>query len=94
MRSETLVVQAFCRLGERNLKKKLRKRLEEPEVPADRLHGFSNHYKINLRSSGYRLVYEVEKESISVIVITVGKRERSSVYLKAAKRSKDLKQTE
>jgi len=70
------------------LKKKLRERLEAPEVPADRLHGFRNHYKIKLRSSGYRLVYEVEKKSISIIVITVGKRERSSVYIKAAKRSK------
>ena len=70
------------------LKKKLRERLEEPEVPADRLHGFQNHYKIKLRSSGYRLVYEVEKQSISVLVITVGKRERSSVYIKAAQRTK------
>lgn len=43
------------------LKKKLRERLEEPEVLADRLHGFKNHYKIKLRSSGYRLVYEVEE---------------------------------
>ncbi len=70
------------------LKKKLRERLEQPEVPADRLHGYTNHYKIKLRSSGYRLVYEVEKRSISIIVITVGKRERSSVYIEAAKRSK------
>jgi len=70
------------------LKKKLQERLDEPEVPADRLHGFKNHYKIKLRSSGYRLVYEVEKEEISIIVITVGKRERSEVYNKAKKRTK------
>lgn len=70
------------------LKKKLQERLDEPEVPADRLHGFKNHYKIKLRSSGYRLVYEVEKEEISIIVITVGKRERSEVYIKAKKRTK------
>ena len=69
------------------LKKKLKERLEQPEVPADRLHGFQSHYKIKLRSSGYRLVYEVEKGTVSVIVITVGKRERSSVCIKAAKRS-------
>ena len=53
------------------LKKKLRERLEEPIVPADRLIGFKNHYKIKLRSAGYRLVYEVYQEEISVIVITV-----------------------
>jgi mRNA interferase RelE/StbE len=69
------------------LKKKLKERLTEPVVPSDRLHGFKNHYKIKLRSSGYRLVYEVDQGEVSVIVITVGKRERSEVYLKARKRS-------
>jgi len=43
------------------LKKKLSERLTSPEVPADKLRGFDNHYKIKLRSSGYRLLYEVEK---------------------------------
>lgn len=69
------------------LKKKLRDRLQEPVVPADRLIGFKNHYKIKLRSAGYRLVYEVDRGEISIIVITVGKRERSDVYIKAKKRS-------
>jgi mRNA interferase RelE/StbE len=69
------------------LKKKLKERLDEPVVPADRLIGFKNHYKIKLRSAGYRLVYEVDQGEISVIVITVGKRERSEVYMKAKKRS-------
>lgn len=75
------------------LKKKLKERLEHPEVAADRLHGFRNHYKINLKSSGYRLVYEVENETVSVIVITVGKRERSSAYIKAARRTKGPNQS-
>ena len=70
------------------LKKKLKERLDEPVVPADRLTGFKNHYKIKMRSAGYRLVYEVDQEEISVVVITVGKRERSEVYIKAKKRSK------
>lgn len=69
------------------LKKKLRERLQEPVVPAERLIGFKNHYKIKLRSAGYRLVYEVVHGIVSVIVITVGKRERSEVYIKAKKRS-------
>ena len=67
------------------LKKKLKERLNDPDVPADRLTGFKNHYKIKLRSAGYRLVYEVDQRNISVIVITVGKRERSEVYIKAKK---------
>ena len=69
------------------LKKKLRERLDEPIVPADRLIGFKNHYKIKLRSAGYRQVYEVDQGEVSVIVITVGMRERSDVYSKAKKRS-------
>ena len=69
------------------LKKKLKERLNEPIVPGDRLHGFKNHYKIKLRSSGYRLVYEIDQGAVSVIVITVGKRNRSEVYLSAKKRS-------
>ena len=70
------------------LKKKLQERLIEPLVPGDRLHGFQNHYKIKLRSSGYRLVYEVDDSEISVIVITVGKREKAAVYAKAIRRTK------
>ena len=69
------------------LKKKLKERLENPVVPPDRLTGFKNHYKIKLRSAGYRLVYEVDEGEVSVIVITVGKRERSVAYRRAKKRS-------
>ena len=70
------------------LKKKLSERLINPEVPTDKLRGFDNHYKIKLRSSGYRLLYEVEKSTITIYVITVGKREKSMVYKKAKARRK------
>jgi len=40
-------------------RKKLTERLEAPHVPTAKLSGFGNHYKIKLRASGYRLVYEV-----------------------------------
>ena len=68
------------------LKKKLKERLQDPHVPASQLYGFENHYKIKLRASGYRLVYEVIKKEIVVLVIAVGKREKGLVYKKAAKR--------
>lgn len=71
------------------LKKKLAERLDNPVVPADRLHGFENHFKIKLRSSGFRLVYEVAEKEITVYVIAVGKRDKSSVYKNAVKRSKN-----
>lgn len=61
-------------------KRKLDERLQHPEVPGDRLRGFPHHYKIKLRQAGYRLVYEVEKNTITVFVITVGKRENDFVY--------------
>jgi mRNA interferase RelE/StbE len=71
------------------LKKKLKERLQQPHVPASRLYGFENHYKIKLRASGYRLVYEVIESEIVVLVIAVGKRDRSLVYKKASNRKKD-----
>ncbi|PRD26445.1 UNVERIFIED_CONTAM: relE [Trichonephila clavipes] len=70
-------------------KKKLAERLETPRVPGDALHGLQDHYKIKLRSAGYRLVYRVEDQSITVTVVAVGKRERSDVYKSAVARSKE-----
>ena len=68
------------------LKKKLAERLENPHVPADRLRGAKNRYKIKLRSSGYRLVYELRDMELIVAVVAVGRRERNSVYRVAARR--------
>jgi mRNA interferase RelE/StbE len=70
-------------------KKKLAERLKTPRVPGDALHGLSDHYKIKLRSAGYRLVYRVEDTTITVTVVAVGKRERSEVYRAASSRSSD-----
>ena len=70
------------------LKKKLKERLQNPRVPASRLHGFENHYKIKLRASGYRLVYEIVESEIVVMVVAVGKRDKNLIYQKASKRKK------
>ena len=67
--------------------KKLAQRLEVPRVPGDALRGLDDHYKIKLRSSGYRLVYRVDGTDATVIVVAVGQRDRSRVYKKAEKRS-------
>ncbi len=67
-------------------KKKLKERLTSPHIKNSKLSGFKNHYKIKLRSSGYRLVYEVIDEIIYILAIAVGKREKNSVYKKARKR--------
>lgn len=70
------------------LKKKLKERLQNPHIFANQLHGFDNHYKIKLRASGFRLVYEVIEKEVVVLVIAVGKREKNLVYKKASKRRK------
>ena len=67
-------------------KAKLAKRLVNPRVPAAKLSGHKDRYKIKLRGLGYRLVYEVRDRELIVIVIAVGKRERNAVYALAAKR--------
>lgn len=61
-------------------KKKLKERLENPHVPSAVLFGASNAYKIKLRQPGYRLVYCVEDQTITVTVIAVGKRDRNEIY--------------
>jgi mRNA interferase RelE/StbE len=67
-------------------RKKLRERCETPRVPSARLFGSKDRYKIKLRSAGYRLVYAVEDDRLVVLIIAVGKRDRSQVYETAAKR--------
>jgi mRNA interferase RelE/StbE len=66
-------------------KTQLKKRLENPHIPASRLKGYTNYYKIKLRSAGYRLVYEVEDEAITVYVISVGRRDTIYKTLKKRK---------
>ena len=71
---------------QKQFKKKLAERLKHPVVPASRLFGTTNRYKIKLRQSGFRLVYEVVDSEVVVLVVAVGKRERNKVYQAAAKR--------
>ncbi|AOE87705.1 RelE toxin [Pseudomonas sp. TCU-HL1] len=57
-----------------------------PRVASDSLHDMPDCFKIKLRAAGYRLVYRVEDERITVVVISVGKRERGLVYNRARNR--------
>lgn len=66
--------------------KKLRERLEHPRVAAAALRGMPDHYKIKLRQLGYRLVYRVRDDVVTVTVVAVGKRERNRVYDAARRR--------
>ena len=59
-------------------KAKLEERLQNPCVSSAQIE--KNRYKIKLRGVGYRLVYEVRDNELVIMVIAVGKRERSEVY--------------
>lgn len=61
-------------------KKKLKERLEQPCVEAARVSGGGNLYKIKLRAVGFRLVYQVDGGIVTVLVLSVGKRERNTAY--------------
>ncbi len=78
--------QALDSTIQKQFKKKLAERLKHPVVPASRLFGITNRYKIKLGQSGFRLVYEVIDSEVVVLVVAVGKRERNKVYQAAAKR--------
>ena len=68
-------------------KQKLVERLETPHIPSAKLRDSNDRYKIKLRGVGYRLVYEVRDEIVTVLVVAVGKRDKSEVYVKAGQRS-------
>jgi len=67
-------------------KKKLAERLLQPHVPAAKLAGLPNAYKIKLRATGFRLVYEVNEHTVTVTVVAVSKREDNAVYQAARAR--------
>lgn len=71
---------------QQQLKKKLSERLENPHVPGDQLRGYQSVYKIKLRASGYRLVYEVDDDTVILLVIVVEKRDREVVDRKLRQR--------
>ncbi|ASY81924.1 addiction module toxin RelE [Pectobacterium polaris] len=86
---EEHALKEFKKLGapvREQFTKKLKEVLQNPHVPANRLHGMADCYKIKLRSAGYRLVYQVLEHEIVVLVLAMGKRERSEVYKTAKDR--------
>ncbi|WP_431225964.1 type II toxin-antitoxin system RelE family toxin (plasmid) [Serratia sp. L9] len=72
------------------LKKKLAQIVKNPRVEANRLHSLPDCYKIKLHASGYRLVYKVEDETVVILVLAVGKRERLEVYKAATTRLRQV----
>jgi mRNA interferase RelE/StbE len=67
-------------------KNKLAKVLENPRIASAALMGMPNCYKIKLRKAGFRLIYCVDDETVVVLVIAVGKRDKGRVYADAMRR--------
>lgn len=65
---------------------KLQERLDNPRVQADALHNMKDCYKIKLRSVGYRLVYQVQDDRVVILILALGKRDKSKVCEDAKKR--------
>ncbi len=55
-------------------------------MPASKLRGFENVYKIKLRASGYRLLYQVKDDQLIVLVIAIARHEHNEVYKRLKKR--------
>ncbi len=71
-----------------SFKAKLEKILHTPRIEANRLRGFPGCYKIKLRQSGYRLIYQVREQEVMVFVVAIGKRDREKAYAAADLRLK------
>lgn len=65
---------------------RLAERLANPRVPSAALHGMPDCYKIKLRDAGYRLVYRVVDQTITVVVIAIGRRDGGDAYRAAERR--------
>lgn len=76
--------QNFDNLIRQKFKSKLKERLQNPCVSSAKIE--NNRYKIKLRGVGYRFVYEVRENELVIVVIAIGKRERSEVYRQADNR--------
>lgn len=70
-------------------KKKLAQILSNPRVESSRLRELEGCYKIKLRQSGYRLIYQVQDDRIVVLVVAIGKRDKEQAYSEAEHRIKD-----
>ncbi len=64
--------------------KVLDRRLIEPHIRKSLLRGsLAGLYKISLHKAGYRLVYELVEDTVVVLVLSVGKRDKDEAYRQA-----------
>ncbi|SBG18815.1 RelE/StbE replicon stabilization toxin [Klebsiella pneumoniae] len=78
--------RSLARRSKNGSKNKLQQIVQNPRIESARLSDLPDCYKIKLKASGYRLVYQVRDSVVVVYVIAIGKREKAAVYHQANKR--------
>jgi mRNA interferase RelE/StbE len=72
--------------------KQIDKLAERPELgrPLERRLGIdlTGYRKIYFAKKGYRIVYEIQRKEVVVLIIGIGKRERAEIYRAVATRLK------
>lgn len=69
----------------RQLARKLGERRSNPRVPGDAVREIPDGYRLKLRSSGLRLIYQVRDGALVILVLVIGKREREEAYKDAVR---------
>lgn len=70
----------------------LNKMLEDPDNFPHKLLGNHNRidltgcYKIKLKASGYRLIYEILENKLQIYILSANKRDKNKAYIEAFKR--------
>ncbi len=67
--------------GQKTVQNKLQQIVQNLRIESARLSDLPDCYKIKLKASGYRLVYQVRDSVVVVYVIAIGKRERKRPFI-------------
>jgi len=74
--------------------KQIDKLAEKPELgePLGKRMGIdlTGYRKIYFGKRGYRIVYEIQRQKLVILIIGIGKRERAEIYREVAQRLKRL----
>jgi mRNA interferase RelE/StbE len=65
---------------QQQLAKKLKNRCLNPRVPGDKLSKMPDCYKVKLRSSGLRAIYQMQDKALVLLVLAIAKREKEEAY--------------
>ncbi len=74
--------------GQKQFKNKLQQIVQNPRIESAGLSDLPDCYKIKLKASGYRLVYQVRDSVVVVYVIAIGKERKRPFIIRRINGSK------